>query len=361
MGLIKNRLTRSIMKMFRKAHIPRPDFPAINPGLNKALLIACSASFEQDQQIAATLMREGFARGWAEVCGPSKLVSTKTIIRELDLHNNPAVFISEYELNDLSYPELKKLRDVDLLVWVSVHPRTLPELNRRVLAGSVDNETSLKSYSKIIYSEPKFVWNAVGQCAEEWYHGWIDDGLVWETIYPGVDSSRYFYEPNTAKYGHIKMAYVGGYWPEKAQSFDAYFRRWEEIFSPYGYNIWPYKHYSGELNPSEERQLYSSAGMIPLVTSPHGWIIAEITERYVKAPACKAFCISDQNPALREVFKDDEMIQAQSAEHFHDLVNDYLTGKIDIQLWKTRAYNAVFERHLYKHRALQIKNRLESL
>jgi spore maturation protein CgeB len=90
-----------------------------------------------------------------------------------------------------------------------------------------------------------------------------------------------------------------------------------------------------------------------------GRLMAEITERYLKAPACNAFCIADENPALREIFTEDEMIQATSPEHFHSLVNDYLNGKINTDLWREKARKAVFDKHLYKHRALQIKQALE--
>jgi hypothetical protein len=341
-------------------YIPRPFFSARNNNLSKTLLITCTSGFNQDFPIAASLMREGFARGWAEVCGPAKLIRDYEIFREIELFENPAVFMCEFDFDNISYSDARKLRDVDLFVWVGIHPRMSSKWERQVLTDYPSMERSLNAYAKILLSEPKFVWNAVGDAGQEWYQGWRDDGLNWETIYPGVDKKRYFPEHAPEKYGHIKMAYVGGYWPEKAQGFDMYLRPWEDIFVPFGYAKWPYKNYAGRINEQDERQLYTTAGLIPLVTSPAGWLIAEITERYLKAPACNAFCIADHNPALREIFSKEEMIQAESPEHFHELVKEYLSGEIDTQQWRDKAYKAVQERHLYSHRALQIKKALSN-
>lgn len=351
-------IARKIIRKKPKAYIPRPDFLPQDSKLKDVLLISCANNFNQDLQSANALMREGFARGWAEVCGPAKLVSTPDIIKEIDNYDNPAVFISQYDFGELAYPEIQKLQNVNTFVWVDVHPRKLSVIAKMPKMPAKSIELALGNYPKVMYAEPKFVWNSVGVASREYYQGWIDDGLTWETIFPAVDTARYYPDPNPDKYGHIKIAYVGGYWGEKGQSFELYFKPWEDIFYPFGYNEWPFKNYSGGLTAAQERQLYSSAGLIPLVHGPYGWLVAEILERYFKAPYCKAFCIADQNPSVRDVYNEDEMIQAESHEHFHDLVRDYLDGKIDVDKWREKGYQAVKERHLYKHRALQIKNAL---
>ncbi|SMD10866.1 glycosyltransferase family protein [Sporomusa malonica] len=339
--------------------IVQPTFTPLNSCLNKPLLITCGRGFNQDFLSAAALMRVGFARGWAQVCGPAKLVPYIDIAKEIDNWDNPAVFMSEFEFQDLSTADIRKLRDVDLFIWVGIHPRKYSEWERRVLANYAELEVSLQAYSKIMLAEPKFVWNAIGKDGFEWYQGWTDDGLRWETIYPGYDEARYFPDPNVDKFGKIAMAYVGGYWPEKAQGFDLYLRPWETMLVPFGYQKWPYKHYGGMIDEVSERQLYSTAGIIPLVTGPAGWLIAEITERYLKAPACGAFCIADHNSALREVFAEEEMLQASSPEHFQHLIREFLADKIDRNYWSQQSYLAVKQRHSYAHRALQIKKALE--
>lgn len=352
---------RNIKMICSRAKINVPDFLPETPGLLKPLLIVCSRTFNQNAFNAETLMRLGFAKGWAKECGPAKLVPIYKIMHEIELHDNPAVFMSIYDFTQLTYAEAKRLRKVDLFVWVAPHPRTNKMYEQKVLgmSESYDSEAWLSSYGKVIIAEPKFVWNAIGATGMEWFRGWIDDGFHWETVYPAADMSRYFPDPAPDLFGHIKMGYVGGYWPEKAQAFDLYLRPWEKILYPFGNAVWPYKNYGGKLCEQRERQLYSSAGMIPLVTGPAGWMIAEITERYLKAPACRAFCIADENLALREIFTPEEMLQAGNSEQFHQLVHDFLAGKIDRADWAAKAHQAVLERHTYAHRARQIMNLLD--
>ena len=356
------KFAKHLVGMYKRPVFTQPVFPAKNDGQSKMLLIVCGPSFNQNLQNAETLMRVGFARGWADACGPAKLVSINSLVREIDNYECPAVFISAYEIDLLSYSDSKRLRQTDLFVWVSPHPRIHRIYERTILGAgeAMDGEIWLRSYGKIIMAEPKFVWNSIGQAGFEWYQGWVDDGFRWVTIYPGVDTDRYYPDPAPEQFGHIKMAYVGGYWPEKAQGFDVYLRPWEEIIVPYGYSKWPYKNYGGQLNTQEERQLYSSAGLIPLVHGPYGWVNAEITERYLKVPACRGFGIADHNPAFREIYSEDEVLQAEDPEHFHFLVNEFLSGKIDREDWIDKGYKATIARHTYKHRAMQIRQVLDA-
>lgn len=348
------RLKEKVIK--RKPAITRPHFLSSVDSSQKTLLIVCDAGFNQDFPTATSLMRIGFARGWASVCGPAKLISVYELMHEIELHDKPAVFMSVYDFSYLTLPQSVRLRSLDTFVWASVHPRVIPEFEQKFMfeKGQTDTRTWSEAYPKIMAAEPKFVWNSAGRTGLHWYQGWIDDGLRWETIHPAADVERYFPDSSPAEYGHIKMAYVGGYWAEKAQAFDLYLRPWEEILNTFGHTQWPYKNYGGLIDEVMERQIYSTAGLIPLVTSPGGWLMAEITERYLKAPACRAFCIADENPAVRELFAEDEMLQAESAEHFHHFVREMLDGKIDTEHWRNQAYKAVLERHLYTHRAVQI-------
>jgi hypothetical protein len=356
------KIYRTKIKIFRpKAFIPRPFIdPEQNIHNKKTLILVVPNTFNQDALRASSLIPLGFAHGWSEVCGPVKIVEDRYMAKELDKHQNPAVYISIYNLDRLSLHECKKLSKVDAFIGVNIYPKMIEEFKKqfRFEKDEIDTAIWIRTYPKLVAAEPKFVWNSAGNSGMKWYQGWIDDGYKWVTLHPAADTVHYFPTEENDRFKNVKMAYVGGYWPEKAQAFDMYFRPWEDIFFPYGYSPWPYKNYQGGLTQDEERQLYSSAGIIPLVTSPGGWLMAEITERYLKAPACKAFCIADQNPALREMFADDEMLQAESPEHFHSLVNDFLKGNIDRDHWKEKAYQAVMERHLYKHRAELVRDNL---
>lgn len=355
---LKNRLLNI------KPNITQAWFPA-KPGLEKGriLLVNVGNGFNQDLLRASTLLLLGYSHGWTESCGPAKLVWEKDIIKEAASCDNPVIFSNIYSFANWNKKEVRALKNYDLFSLVNVHPKKYEEFKKKnPLIGNSDpffyggyNE----AYKKLLAAEPKFVFSIGGIAAWPWYQNWQEDGFRFEFIRLAADPYYYYPDPAPRKYGHIRMAYVGGYWPDKAQSFDAYLRPFEDILLPFGYSKWPYKHYGGKLDMAEERQLYSSAGLIPLITHPSGWDMAEITERYFKAPACKAFCIADQNSGLRDVFNEDEMLQAKNPKHFADLVSDYLKGKIDTEYWKNKAFEAVTDRHLYKHRALQIKNAIE--
>ena len=353
------RLKRAFDERFKRPNITEAWLPPLRQGLSRTLLICVEAGYDQSVKNAGYFMPLSFALGWNEVAGGAKIIFAKDLLREIECYPGASIFVSQQSFRHFSEREARSLRGKDLFVWVHVHPRSVPRFEREnPLIPKEDSETYQEAYSNLVAAEPKFVWNAIGKAGMEWYEGWRRDGFHWESIFPGANTSLYFPEP-ADRFRNINMAYVGGYWEEKAQAFTSYLRPWEDLLVPYGYGQWPYKNYAGGLDEVEERQLYSSAGLIPLVTGPAGWKIAEITERYLKAPACKAFCIADENPALREIFREDEMLQAQSSDHFHQLVNDWLQGKIDVDRWKEAGYRAVLDRHLVKHRALQIVQALD--
>lgn len=359
---IKNRLKKTQLVKLKKIwveHLQRPNItqawiPPAFPSLRKTLLICVESTFDQKIKNAAYLTPLGFAQGWSEVAGGAKFIFVKDLLREIDLYDDPAIFISQHSLRHFSFQEARRLRGKKLFVWVHVHPRAFGKFEQaNPLVPMEESDLYLDGYAKTICAEPKFVWNSMGSAGMDLFQGWKEDGFHWETIYPGANTKLY-YPDFSDTYKNIKIGYVGGYWEEKAQAFTTYLRPWEDDFVPFGYSLWPYKRYGGGLSEAEERQLYSSAGLIPLIHGPYGWRVAEITERYLKAPACRAFCIADENPALREIFSENEMLQAKSSEHFQHIVNDYIKGNIDVDIWKEAGYQAILNKHLVKHRAIQI-------
>lgn len=355
-------LSRRLLPKSLLVRIQRPDFIPKELKLikGKLLLIVCNDGFDQNFPNAVSLIRIGFARGWSEACGPAKLVSIYKLFDEVKKYNNPAIFMSTYDFNKITIQQAKELRKYDLFVWSSVHPKRIKKLKKEILLVTNDDRDWLNAYKKIITAEPKFLWNSTAKSTMYWYEDWINDGFKWISMHPAADNKTYYPVLPVKKYANMQIAYVGGYWKEKAQAFDKYLRPFEHIFYPFGYESWPYLNYSGIIDFNEERKLYSSAKIIPLITGPAGWLIGEITERYFKAPACKAFCIADQNPTLKEIFTKDEMLQAENAEHFHQLVNDVLKGKIDTVKWAKKGYYAVIKKHLYSHRAKQIEKALQN-
>lgn len=344
-----------------RPNIVEPEVPARAPELTRPLLVAVPPCFDQTVPNAALMVRQGLMRGWAEVCGPAKLVDARMLDRSIQEHDRPAVYISDNDFVYLDRSAVRRLRDVDTFVWVGVHPRSVRAMLRLNPLADIRCVANVReTYRWILKAEPKFVWTPFGEAGQRWLQGWVDDGLRLETVYDAADPSLYFPDPSADRFGHIRIAYVGGYWADKAQGIDRYLRPWEHILVPFGYQKWPYRLYGGQLTQDEERRLYSTVGLVPLVAGPFHWMTAESLGRHFKAAACRAFCIADQNPVIRELYRPDEMLQAESPEHFHHLVHEHLEGKIDTTVWRERAYRAVLARHLHRHRALQIRSFLES-
>jgi hypothetical protein len=328
----------------------------------KDLLMACKPGFWQSSTIAESMIWSGWCRAWKQVCGDALFVPVDELLAELERRDNPAVYMSSFHFNYLSLEDSEKLKDVDLFVSVYIHP-SMKEKYEKKISYKVDDDT-VKSWfdgqKKILKAEPKFIFYNISEKTMPWYQGWIDEGFNWEPIsLVAADPEIYYPVPQREKFKDIKMAYVGGYWGEKARAFDFHFRPYEDIFVPFGYSKWPYKNYGGRLSIEEERQLYSSAGLIPLVHAPSGVVVGEITERYFKAATCKAFCIADSNMNLGAMYNEGEILQAKDIEHYHHLVNEYLKGNIDTDYWREKTYKAVMEKNLYKHRVLAIKDALE--
>jgi len=342
------------LALFR-CNITQADFPSTIKDNSKPLLITVGNGFDQTLPTAGTLWPVGLARGWADACGPAKLVSERKLLRETDKFDNPAIFMSTYNFLDLSDHDCKKLRGRDVFIYSMVHPSKLKEWRKHSLLPEVDFRAIEMSYRKILLAQPRFFWNSSGPRCLYWTEGWVKEGIRWEQIFLAADPYRYYPDANPTEYGQIKMAYIGGYWPEKALAFDQYLRPWEEILHTYGVNVWPYLNYHGQIDEKGERQIYSTAGLIPLVTTPAGWDAGELTERYFKAPACRAFCIADHNESVKEAYTREEILMAENAENFHHLVNEYLEGRLDAESWKERAHKAAMSKHLYRHRAEQIR------
>ena len=253
-----------VRRRFQGPKVTQALFPAQRPGAQKMLLIVCNGNFDQNYPSAGPMIRIGMARGWSKTCGPVLLVGVADLPAQIPRFDSPAVLMSALDFEYLSDRVCKALRNADLFVWVGVHPSQAPRYERLILKHAVADDTRIwrKVYRKVLSAEPKFVWDSVGRCGAEWYQGWRDEGLRWVTLFPAADPYRYYPDAAPERFGAVRIAYLGGYWPEKAQAYDLYLRPWEEIFVPFGYQAWPYKHYGGRLDEEGERQVYSTAGLI---------------------------------------------------------------------------------------------------
>jgi spore maturation protein CgeB len=148
------------------------------------------------------------------------------------------------------------------------------------------------------------------------------------------------------------MAFVGGYWPYKAQQFDLYLKPYQEKLKVFGYSPWPYAGYGGQLPEKQEPSLYHQAKLSPTVNEPHVSLMGiDINERVFKVLGSGGMTITDATPAYREWFTEEELLVPTSVNEFHQLVNQLLTDEDFSRQYRNKGYQAVTTRHTYTHRA----------
>ena len=188
---------------------------------------------------------------------------------------------------------------------------------------------------------------------------WAQNGVPTIDMQPAADVYNYYpVEPQS----HLKceIGFVGGYWGYKGKNLNKYLVPLCHPIGMYnikifGNQIWPVPQYLGAASLETERALYSSATICPNVSEPHANLWGfEVNERVFKLAACKAFCISDHVDGLNDIFTKDEMVIADSPEHFRDLV-DMFTKNPDLREQHIqKCHEAVMSGHTYTHRVQRL-------
>lgn len=183
--------------------------------------------------------------------------------------------------------------------------------------------------------------------------GWEEVGCRILDMQPAADTFTY-YPVESVRELQCDIGFVGGYWGYKGQNFNKYLL---PLLYPVGrYNVkifgnqaWPVVQYMGMANDRVCNALFSSALVCPNVSEPHANTLGfEVNERVFKLAACKAFCISDYIESLdKDVFKNGEMVLADSPEQFHDLVHNFINNPHLRDEHIDACYETVMKEHTY--------------
>lgn len=155
------------------------------------------------------------------------------------------------------------------------------------------------------------------------------------------------------------IGFVGGYWPYKGVIIDQMLTR---LCFPVGkYNIkifgnqpWPHvNQYCGHLNEGLEKHLFVSATICPNLSEPHAHAYGiEINERSFKILCAGGFCISDNVPSHRKIFRDG-IVFADNPIDFEEKINYYLKNPEQRTPIIQRGRDIVLANHTNFHRAAQ--------
>jgi hypothetical protein len=151
------------------------------------------------------------------------------------------------------------------------------------------------------------------------------------------------------------LAFVGGYWPYKAQILDFFllpllseFKYSAKIF---GNQPWPCNQYCGMIEDSLVGDLFASAKICPNLSEPHAHTLGvDLNERAFKILAAGGFCIMDNVRAAREVFGGG-IVFADSPSDFKEKVDYYLTRPDERAKIAKLGHDIVMAGHTNYHRA----------
>ena len=247
--------------------------------------------------------------------------------------------------------------------------------------GDMQNHIDLEKYPILVASKEEIVWverlkreldkpNFVhnhyhDNCLKETHNRWKTIGVRPVSLLHGADIFDYA-EAGEVDFLQSDVAFVGGYWPYKAQCLDKYLLR---LCHPVGkFNIkifggsdWPVVQYLGRIQNENVKHAFRSAKVCPNVSEPHSQEFGyDIIERPFKILMSGGFCVSDYVESMaNDVFTNEEIIFTKTPEEFEKVV-EYFVNHPDERLpYIERGHNCVLNNHTYFHRVAKIFEELD--
>jgi hypothetical protein len=318
----------------------------------QTLAIVCGPHFNQSAPNAMTKHRSGMAAGFQELGIPCRYLSFLELHKLRELHN-PIVFIQELDYEFLSGRQVNELRKHRKFVWVDPW---LEDVKSFVGPYEfVGTSLSDKTKEKVLRSEPAFVFTIAPEIGLEYYEGWRRRGVALVSLPLACDTQLYGRSDEPKTFEDVRIAFVGGYWPYKAKSFDLYLKPYEKLLTVYGYWSWPYAGYGGRLPDEDEPRLYRDAALSPAINEPHVSVMGiDLNERVFKVLGSGGLCVTDVTPAYSCLFAPDELLIPRDLDQYHDMVQSVMKDPPAFSSYRESGYKAVRARHTYKHRAEQV-------
>lgn len=299
-----------------------------------------------------TKFRVGLMNGFEKEGVRCEFISF-TGLHKLSEFTDPILFCQECDFEYLGPQQIRRLRPYKKFIWIDPWREDIqPFVDRFEFPGMSLSE---KTKRKVLDSEPSFVFTIAPASGLKYYASWEQLGVKLISLPLACDTALYDRHPPSTAYQGLKIAFVGGYWPYKARSFDQYLKPYEKELTVFGYWAWPYAGYGGELKDEEEPRLYSSALLCPAINEPHVPAMnIDINERVFKILGSGGLCVTDVTTGYREFFKPDELLVPNNIDEYHDIVRAALYAPGSLWEYRERGYRAVRERHTYRHRARTI-------
>jgi hypothetical protein len=325
---------------------------------DSTFVVVCGADFNQDLPNAATTSRLGWCRGFEQLGIPYLLVSAYELARTLPELPNPMCWIAGSDYVYLDYENFQCLKRHRHAVLVSTAFEGESTFFRE--RGFPQQSWHPRLRQRIAASEPAFVFTMSGESRFEFYEGWLRAGLKLVSLPLACDTCLYEHPAAAFDFGDVDIAFVGGFWPYKAQQFDLYLKPLAESLQVFGYSAWPYGAYRGRLPEDQEAALYAQARISPIINEPHVCAMSvDINERVFKVLGAGGLGITDATNGYREWFRHDELLVPETLDEYHEMIDAMLRDPAAFQGLRDRGRQAVLGRHTYRHRAEQFRRLID--
>jgi hypothetical protein len=357
---IKRRSTNYPFYWKLKAKAPIITSPSGKLPCSKTLnfVLIVGLNFDQSKPNAETTCRIGYCRGFEQIGVPFHIISIAEIYRKLDDIEAPVCWISGSDYRMLSRENAKVLKRHKHMVWVT--PLFKGDTAYYEKLGLPERPWPEHLCKKVLSTRPEFVFAASTRSAMDFYRGWEKLGARVVALPLGCDVDLYHpHYSDPGNFRSIKMALVGGYWPEKAKQFDRYLKPFEDILTVFGYNKWPYRNYGGMLERRLEPPLYKYAGLCPVINEPRVELMGtDMCERLFKVLGCQGLAVTDCAKVYRDLFTEQELLVPHNPKEYVEIVMDILRNPAGYQRYRQSGFDAVLNGHTYAHRAKQVLEEL---
>ena len=314
-----------------------------------------------DGPTAFYYIRLGMARAFS-ACGHSVTIWDTRQEPALDMFDmaNPDIFIGQtYNMSRTLAQAIKERPHLKVIMKAGDWGPLADEIDTNKYPILKASEQEIKTILDLRdeTGKPDFVHIHYHPDYIEGTHGyWQDHGVPTESILNAADI--FDYKPGVVKPEfHTDLAFVGGYWGYKAQTFD----KWllplcgQYNMKIFGNQAWPIPEYCGFIPTELVKDALSSALICPNLSEPHSQVYGfDVIERPFKLLACGAFVISDYVAGLEKLFPNGEIQFAKTPEDFKNLIDHYLQNPDQRHDLKAAGYAAVMQGHTYLHRIIQI-------
>lgn len=361
LGFIKRFLPRDLNELlsetrlrFKKARISAPT--GINNPMSgdRVFVLAVGPTFDQDFPIAMMVARMGYCHAFDEMGVPYLIVDIRDLDEVVQRIPDPFIMYVAEDIPFLPDKSVNHLRNYRSAVWV---PPWFEDSERFFASHGLDSslwDLPDRLRHKIISLQPRFCFTATVPSGLHYFEKWTRGGAPIVSLPLACDTSIYTGQvPHVQEFDEIRMAFVGGYWTSKGVQIDRYLRRFEDELYIYGYSSWPYRGYRGLLpQDGSEASLYRQARLCPVVNEPTVALLrGQINERVFKVLGSMGCAVVDAVPAYRELYNEDELLIADNADHFEELVRCLLVDEDLNWQMRMKGYKATMDRHTYHHRA----------